>query len=65
MGHQREYGMTDPTIAEAVALYNTIILIVDCCFMEVVFKSDCLKFILALSDMTHVPHNYFGNLVVE
>jgi hypothetical protein len=56
-------GTDDPTLDEAYALYNVVLLAIDCCFQDVLFESDkCIVISLINSEGSN-PRNYVGNVV--
>jgi hypothetical protein len=56
-------GANEPAIAEVVALYNAALLALDCCFRDVIFKSDCLKVVDLVNREGLVPRSYLGKIV--
>jgi hypothetical protein len=56
-------GGDEPTLAEACAMYNAIILAIDCGFQEVIFESDCETLVKLLNSNVQCPRNYVGNIV--
>jgi hypothetical protein len=56
-------GANEPALAEAVALYNAALLALDCCFRDVIFKSDCLKVVDLVNREGLVPRSYLGKIV--
>jgi hypothetical protein len=56
-------GTDDPTLAEAYALYQAILLARDCCFLRVQFESDNQRIISLINNGGSRPRNYLGNII--
>jgi hypothetical protein len=59
-------GGDEPTLAEACAMYNAVILAVDCGFQELLFESDCEALVNLLNrdgESLVYPRTYVGNVV--
>jgi hypothetical protein len=56
-------GSDDAELAEASALYNTILLVGDCCFQNIEVESDNASVIALLKSFVFCPRTYVGNYV--
>jgi hypothetical protein len=56
-------GANDPALAEAFAIYNAVLLALDCCFRNVVIECDCLKVVSLVNRDDLVPRSYLGKIV--
>jgi hypothetical protein len=56
-------GFNDPATAKACALYLTVKLAIDCCFLTVEFESDCSKVVDGINNRNPIPRNYLGNFI--
>jgi hypothetical protein len=56
-------GADDPTLAEAVALYNAVLFAKDCCFRDVTFESDCSEIIELVNKEGGRSRSYVGKII--
>jgi hypothetical protein len=56
-------GLNDPATVEACALYNTVLLAIDCCFNRVVFEVDSSQVANGMNAAFPIPRSYFGNFI--
>jgi hypothetical protein len=56
-------GANEPTLAEAYALYQAVMLARDCCFRNVIFESDCSTVIELVNRTGVVPRSYVGKII--
>jgi hypothetical protein len=54
-------GINDPSMAEACALFFTVLLAIDCCFHNVDFEVDCSTVVDGVNKAVPKPRSYLGN----
>jgi hypothetical protein len=53
-------GFVNLTTVEACAVYQVVLLAIDCCFREVIVESDNGEVIRLLNSQSEIPKSYLG-----